>query len=207
MEVLHERRDQALKISPTFVMCANGQAQKNHVLVIRAFARLLKKYPLARLQLAGNLSVDEAVEKEIEAELDRCGRPENIELMGSLNRREVSRLLANAHVALLPTKYEGFSIATLEYLYFGLPMILSNTGGAGYISTTYENIIVDEKIGRAVGPPTASEVKSLAGNMARILREYPSYCEKSELAARSYLNYTVDAVCSSYLQLDDRVGD
>ncbi len=202
LEVLHERRNGTFKASPTFVMCANGQAQKNHVLVIRAFMRLLKKYPQAKLQLAGNLSVDEGVEKAIAAELEKYGSPANIDLVGSLNRRELSRLLANAHIALLPTKYEGFSIATLEYLYFGLPMILSDTGGAGYISQNYDNIIVDEKIVRSIGAPTTNEVKSLASNMARMIREYPTFREKSELAARSYANYTVDAVCAGYLELE-----
>jgi glycosyltransferase involved in cell wall biosynthesis len=200
IEVLQWRRNGTLKASPTFVMCANGQSQKNHVLAIRAFIRLLKKHPRAKLQLAGNLFVDEIVEKAIAAELEKCGSPANIELMGSLNRRELSSLLAKAHIALLPTKYEGFSIATLEYLYFGLPMILSNTGGASYISKNYDNIIIDQKIVRAAGAPAASEVKSLAENMSKMIKEYAVYSEKSEVGARSYPNYTVEAVCFEYLK-------
>jgi glycosyltransferase involved in cell wall biosynthesis len=180
-------------------MCANGQPQKNHTLVIRAFEQLLSKYPQAKLQLAGNLSVDGEVERSILLELEKSRSSASIELTGSLNRRALSRLLAGAHVALLPTKYEGFSIATLEYLYFGLPMILSNTGGAGYIANNYHNVIIDKKIGRLEGPPTPAEVKSLAGHMRKMLVEYDTFLEKSERAARSYSDYTVETTCLSYL--------
>jgi glycosyltransferase involved in cell wall biosynthesis len=203
IKVILKNRASTLMESPTFIMAANGQPQKNHVLVIRAFTRLLKKYPKAKLLLAGNFAVDSDVERAIYAELGKSSNPPSIELLGSLNRRQLSKYLATAHIALLPTKYEGFSVATLEYLFFGLPMILSNTGGAEYIARKYGSVIIDKNIARNPGEPVASEVKSLVQSMNRMIEQYASFTDKCETAAVSYLDYSVDAVCHEYLNLRD----
>jgi len=199
VEVMQEYRRKTLKESPTFIMCANGQPQKNHVLVIRAFALLLKKYPKSKLLLPGNLAVNEDTQTEIFDELKKYGNPNNIELPGSLNRRELSKLLATSHIAMLPSKYEGFSISTLEYLYFGLPMILSDTGGSEYIAQKYGSVIVEKSIVSSPGGPSSSEVKALASAMSKMIREYTSYLEKSGKAAISHAEYSVESVCKDYL--------
>ncbi len=201
VEVMREYRTTTVRESPTFIMCANGQPQKNHVLVIRAFSRLLKKNPTAQLLLPGNLGVNEEVESAILAELKQCGDPSNIKLLGSLDRRELSKHLATSHIALLPTKYEGFSIATLEYLYFGLPMILSNTGGAEYIESKFGSVIVDKSIVKAQAEPHAAEVRSLTKSMSKMIAQYDFFAEKSAAAAISYADYSVEAACSEYLNI------
>lgn len=203
VEVMHEYRTSSLRASPTFIMCANGQPQKNHVLVIRAFIRLLGMYPQAKLLLPGNLAVDADVEQEIMNELEVYGNPANIVLPGSLNRRQLSKYLTTAHIALLPTKYEGFSIATLEYLYFGLPMILSNTGGAEYIASKYGSVLMENSISTTDVEPYARQVKSLARNMGRMIEQYPSFIAKSVIAAESYSEYSVEAACREYLNLNN----
>jgi len=201
VEVMQKYRKRTLNESPTFIMCANGQPQKNHVLVIRAFVQLLKKHPKAKLLLAGNIGVNEDVQEDVFAELEKCGNPANIELLGSLNRRDLSKLLATSHIAMLPTKYEGFSIATLEYLYFGLPMILSNTGGAQHIADKYGTVIIDKSIGREDGAPNSAEVKSLSKNMSKMILQYISFAEKSEIGAKSYRDYIVESTCRDYLNV------
>ena len=113
---------------PVLAHLANAHPQKNHIALLRAFGRLLQERPDATLVLAGGIDSSTDVGRRVEAEIETLALNGRVRRTGPLDRRAVSHLLADAHVGLLPSGFEGFSIGSLEYAYFGLPSILSNTG-------------------------------------------------------------------------------
>ena len=55
---------------------------------------------------------------------------EQVHFLGSLNDEQLKDLLMSSHVLVVPSSYEGFGIAYLEGMSFGLPAIGSEAGGA-----------------------------------------------------------------------------
>lgn len=65
----------------------------------------------------------------LQSQIDRNGFTENIHLVGSKNKQEIARLLNESDVFVLPSRNENFSVAVLEALACGLPVIASICGG------------------------------------------------------------------------------
>lgn len=105
----------------------NIYPQKNFLCLVRAFAKVRMSIPNARLRIVGSASQREFVHR-IEAAIADMGMADAVCLLGSLSRKELSREYANANIFVLPSLYEGFGLATLEARFYGLPLVLSNTG-------------------------------------------------------------------------------
>ena len=131
---------------PLLVHLANAHPQKNHVAILRAFEDILDEYPGARLEMAGVIDDETVVGRRVRSEIEQRGLNGHVRCAGALGPREVSRLLADAHVGLLPSAFEGFSIASLEYAYFGLPTILSDTGAARRLSDRYGHVVIADAV-------------------------------------------------------------
>lgn len=112
------------------VLCVgNLYPQKNLICLVEAFAMLKERVPGARLLLAGALAEGGYVEA-IRATIRRLGLADSVDMLGSLDRRALSREYAHAHMFAFPSLYEGYGLVNLEAAYFGLPMVMSNTGYA-----------------------------------------------------------------------------
>lgn len=62
--------------------------------------------------------------------IDSCGLVGNIELLGQLPRNEIAQILNDSDFFILPSRSENFSVAIIEALACGLPVITSNCGGS-----------------------------------------------------------------------------
>jgi glycosyltransferase involved in cell wall biosynthesis len=111
----------------------NLYPQKNVICLVEAFAKLRSHASHARLRLAGALSEAE-YSAHIKATVERLGLGESVVFLGSLNRAALSREYTHAHMFVFPSLYEGYGLVNLEAAYFGLPMVLSNTGCAETIA-------------------------------------------------------------------------
>jgi glycosyltransferase involved in cell wall biosynthesis len=105
---------------PHAVLASVGRlaAQKNQ----RMLFRTLKELPDATLLLVG--------EGELGAELRRaasfCGVADRVRFTGELPAQEVSAILSQADLFLLPSLYESFCLAAVEAMHHGLPVIASD---------------------------------------------------------------------------------
>lgn len=203
-------RQASVAEAPRLLFMANLQLQKNHLLVIAAFARLVEDHPGARLVMAGMLQGDPAMVEAVRRAAAPLVASGHLALAGPLDRRALSRELAIAHVALLPTQYEGFSIATLEFAYFGLPSVLSRTGAAVELAERYGHVVLcedvalgaddlasDEVQARFFAPSEAS-IEALRGAMAEALAEYPRLLDAASDVAADYRSYDIEAVAERY---------
>jgi glycosyltransferase involved in cell wall biosynthesis len=105
----------------TVMMVARFHKQKDHVTLLRAFARL-KKYPW-RLQLVGSGPLLE-VTRDLAKSMGLANR---VEFLGECPN--TADLLSRATVFVLSTSYEAFPISVLEAMRAGLPIVASKVGG------------------------------------------------------------------------------
>ena len=108
-----------------FVIGAVGTlwANKNHVELVRALARVKARLPNARLVIAG-----EGPERvRIEAAAKECGIADKVALLGEVY--DIRPLLNAIDVFVLPSISETFSNAALEAMAMEKVVILSNVGG------------------------------------------------------------------------------
>lgn len=119
--------------------------QKGLDLLIPAFARLVHTFPRAHLVLAGP---DEGLDgRKIKALIDEYRLSQAITLTGMITGCEKLAALQDADVFVLPSRYEGLSIALLEALYAGLPTLVTDQAGlAGEVRNTGAGMVVAAQV-------------------------------------------------------------
>ncbi|MEJ7839577.1 MAG: glycosyltransferase family 4 protein, partial [Thermomicrobiales bacterium] len=125
----------------------------------------------------------------------KLGMTSRVRFLGS--RKDVPEILANSHIFVLMSKFEGFPLSTLEAMRAGLPVLVSDVGGAG-------ESIVDGESGFLIPAGNAAtlrerillltekpERRELMGNAAR--RRYESAFSADTMVRRT-LNLYDDVV-------------
>jgi glycosyltransferase involved in cell wall biosynthesis len=105
--------------------------------LIEALAHLPKD--LWQLTVVGSLSMDTVYVRRIEALIHRNRLSGRINLTGSKEGRALARYLSHHQVLTMPFSHEGFGIAIIEGMAFGLPAIGSITGAAKEIIVHGQN--------------------------------------------------------------------
>lgn len=106
-----------------FVNVARFNKIKNHDILIRAFSKVCNEYPAAKLVLAG----EGELLQESEALASNLGIKSKVVFSG--NVEDVSSLLAQCDVFVLPSKSEGMPVSLLEAEAAAMPIIASDVGG------------------------------------------------------------------------------
>lgn len=99
------------------VTCGRLEPQKNHALLIRAFARVQAHCPHARLKIYGEGSLRPELERQIEA----LGLQGKVQLPGATN--DVAAVLATAALFVLSSDFEGMPNALMEAMAAGVPCV------------------------------------------------------------------------------------
>lgn len=108
-----------------FVSTGSLIYRKGYDLLISAFDRL--KLPLDKWEL---VIVGEGEERvNLEQLIGQVGLRNNVHLLGRKGKTEISTILCNSDVFILPSRNENFSVAVLEALCKGLPVVASICGG------------------------------------------------------------------------------
>lgn len=163
-----------------------GRAEplKDHPTLLRAFARVARTHPRARLLLVGSrLTFDD----------DYLGKllpdPELREKIIALGpREEIPKLMSAMDVFLLTSIAEGFPNVVAEALACGVPCVVTTCGDAG-------EMVGDTGWIRPVG-----DVDGLAADLRAALDEDPSAHEERSRRARQRAvdRYGIDRMVSSY---------
>lgn len=117
------KTDYSLGDSPVFLHVGRFFAQKNHVGMIRAFAKVCDKYPKARLRLVGDGEERGAAEELVRS----LGLERNVTFEGL--QSNVYPYLNSADIFLLPSLYEGVPITLIEAMGTALPIVATAVGG------------------------------------------------------------------------------
>jgi glycosyltransferase involved in cell wall biosynthesis len=136
-----------------FLNVASIHATKAQKVLILAFARVLKAHPRSRLLIVGPAS-DRDYEDQLRRAIARAGLERSVMLTGQ--REDVDRFYWMADAFVLPSYWEGWSLALTEAAYAGLPLVATDVGGA-------RELLADGP-GRLVRPPfrSISELNALS---------------------------------------------
>ncbi len=143
--------------------------QKNHALLIRAFAKIADKYPDQNLLIYGKGDKKEA----LEAQIRDLGMADRALLMGVTT--DVPAILSRAGIFVLSSDYEGMPNALMEALAAGVPSISTDCpcGGPQMLIRNGENGLL----------VPVGDVEAMTSAMDQLLSE-PQLAEKLGLAAR-----------------------
>lgn len=98
--------------------------QKDPLLLIRSFAEATRDFSDLHLLIVG----DGVLRSVIEAAVESNGLREQVTLLGVKTSTEIAKVLKSADIFVLSSAYEGMSIAVLEALAAGLPVVSTNVG-------------------------------------------------------------------------------
>lgn len=112
-------------------------AGKGYQDLIRAFAKIAKKYPDWNVVLAGNGEVEKgrAIFKEL-------GIANQVEFLGWVSGEQKDKVFRESMIFCLPSYAEGFPMAVLDAWAYGLPVITTPVGGIPDVAKDGENMLL-----------------------------------------------------------------
>ena len=116
-----------LKEEFLFVSLARHTVQKNSYGLVTAFSEVAHLFPEAHLLIAGRMD-DRTYTQQVMMLRDRLPESRHIHLRDNLPNPSI--LLSAADGFVLNSFYEGWSLASMEALCAGLPVVISDVGGA-----------------------------------------------------------------------------
>ena len=114
------RKELDLDNNKVYIQVGEFNEQKNHEITIELFKKLLEKEPNSKLLLVGTGENYNNI-KEL---INRLGLNKNVILLG--RRDDVNNLLMAADVYLMPSRFEGLSLAAIEAQSSGITCLLSD---------------------------------------------------------------------------------
>ena len=154
-----------------FVCVARFAPQKNHELLINAFAKGPASDPRAHLVLAG----EGTLRAQVQERVNKLGLTSRVHFIGL--RTDVPDVLGAADVFVLSSDYEGNPLAVIEAMAAGLPIASTAVGGvpellengkegfivqpgrAEQLSEAMVTLLKDGKLRRAMGAAAAARAK------------------------------------------------
>ncbi len=142
-------------------MVANLRREKNHLLFVRALARLLPDFPDVKGVMVGQpiRASDPEVPEQIQAEIDTLGVGKQV-LLTDFHPHPPT-LMPLFEIFCLPSDFEGTPNAVLEAMAAGLPVVATHVGGIPQI--------VEHGITGLLVPP--GDADTLAGALRELLQD------------------------------------
>jgi glycosyltransferase involved in cell wall biosynthesis len=171
--------------APIVVFTSRLDGQKRPVDAVRVFAGVAEEFPSAVLVFVGQGDEEEAIRRESV----RLGIERRVRLVGY--RTDVDNWLAAATVWILPTERENFSLAVLEALAAGCPMLSTDCPGNDEVLVDGENALTFE----------VGDVATATHALRRLLADAPLRERLSAGARASADRFTRSTMVASYRQL------
>jgi glycosyltransferase involved in cell wall biosynthesis len=163
---------------------------KGHRYLLEAVPRILETCPSAVFLVAGRGTCEEALREQARS----LGIDTRVRFLGL--RQDVPFLLAIGDVFVLPSLSEGLSIAILEAMAAGKPVVTTRVGGN-------PEVVVDGETGLLVEP---ADAQALASAITRVLTR-PTEARRLGLngLARMKSRFTTGAMVRAYEAIYDEV--
>lgn len=173
----------------TFVSTGSLIFRKGYDLLIKAFDSLSSSGYKWKLIIIGEGEERNSLQKMIDSSKSR----DNIKLVGKKTKSEIVEILLMSDVFVLPSRNENFSVAVLEALACGLPVIASICGGI--------RECIDDTNGLLF--PVDDE-KMLSKHIKYMLNNHSKY-DKDKIRTDCMNKYSPDCIASSLTKIFDEV--
>jgi glycosyltransferase involved in cell wall biosynthesis len=164
------------------VIVARLFPEKNHKLLLEAFADVVRRVEKSRLIIVGD-GVEEAA---IQEEISRLNLQGQVTMMGM--RRDVARILAAADLFVLSSDREGLPIAALEAMAAAKPVVTTAVGDLPMV-------VQDGKTGRVV---PAKNPQALADALVEILSDEEKVLNMGKNALQAVDAYSLQTMIAKF---------
>lgn len=172
------------------VTCGRLTEQKNHAILISAFAEVVKKYPYVTLKIYGEGTLRDTLQEQI----NELGIQDKAFLMGVTN--SVEKALETAELFVLSSDYEGMPNALMEAMAAGVPCISTDCPCGG------PRELFGERLKRRLVP--CGDVRKMAIKMNEVLKNSESGTLEKECAESFRPLYVNDLWEKYLLEIIDR---
>jgi glycosyltransferase involved in cell wall biosynthesis len=173
-----------------FVSVARFAPQKNHALLLNAFASGLGQDSKAHLVLVG----DGQNREQLEAQARELGIRNQVRFLGL--RTDIPEVLGAMDVFVLSSDFEGNPLSVMEAMASGLPIVSTAVGGI-------PDLVEDRKEGMLV---RAGDVNDLASSMTLLMREEETRRGFGRAAAlRAREQFDVSKMVEAYEEVYDEM--
>jgi glycosyltransferase involved in cell wall biosynthesis len=179
---------------PNFVAVGRFTPQKGYDVLLQAMSLVRDRLAPGQVWVIG----DGPERERLVALSNELQVADRIVWHGELPQSRVAQLLGQAHLFLLPSRYEGLSNAGLEAMERGLPLLLTQCGGL--------DRHIDASMGWVVPP---EDVAALADALRKALATGPQGLLEMGGHARHYAERTFDmaVIAGRYLALFERLRE
>jgi glycosyltransferase involved in cell wall biosynthesis len=181
----------ARPVDPTsrnLVVVGRLSAQKGHIVILEAFARVLSQYLNATLTLVGDGEYRSLVEERIAA----LGIGHRVTITGWADEQGVKQHITNARALVLGSFAEGLPVVLMEALALGRPVVTTSIAGipelvsegvGGYIVPSGSVEHLAEGMRRALAAPVEELEALAAAGRERVMRDHNLETEVAKLEA------------------------
>ncbi|MGH7556109.1 MAG: GT4 family glycosyltransferase PelF [Longimicrobiales bacterium] len=164
---------------------------KDHSTLLRAFAQVVARMPNARLALVGSGELEGSLRHEAET----LGITASVHFLGA--RTDVPEILSTMDVFVLASRKEGQSIAVLEAMAAGVPVVATNTGGT-------PELVIDGETGLLV---RSAQPEAMANGILQLLENAGQAAGYAAAARRRLLEFhDMPAIVAQYEQIYEAIG-
>lgn len=170
---------------------ANLRRSKGHEYFVEAARKVMDSIPEARFVAVGE--IEEGIAKRMKARVQQLGLENHFFILGF--RADIPGILQGLDVFVLSSVSEGLSIATIEAMAAGKPVVVTRSGGP-------EEVVEDGRTGLLVPP---SDADSLAAGICEILRN-PQLAKSLGRSARAVVEsrFSLARMVKEYESLYER---
>jgi glycosyltransferase involved in cell wall biosynthesis len=184
------RRFLGLKENELFLLSVGRLVyEKGHEFLVQAMPEIVAKFPQTRAGICGSGPLHDYLASLISAN----GLEDQVKLLGQWD--DIPHLLAAADIFVLPSRWEGLSIALLEGMIARLPVVATRVEGV-------DEVIQDNLNGYLV---PLEDSKALAEAIMQLLKDPEKRVAMGGAAhARVLQGYTTDYMCEQYLKVVEK---
>ena len=157
------------------------------------FAKAFAKLNLPKEQWELNIIGEGEEHQHLRQQIIDAGLQDNIHLVGSKNKIEIAKLLNESDVFVLPSRNENFSVAVLEALACGLPVVASICGGI--------RECIDEKNGLLF---EVDDVEGLAKCLKHMYGHYQEY-DRQAIADNCQSRFSSEVIAKQLTEIFEEV--
>ena len=180
-------------LNPTILFVGRLHSQKNIISLIKAVKILKMEIPDIKLILAG----DGPLKEKIKQTIKKDKLQNNILVLGPVLGNDLIRLYKSSSIFVLPSVYEGQSLAVLEAWAAKIPVIASDTGDSQYLVKNgvngylFKSLSDDKKLAGTIKIAlSGKKLNEMGTNGYNFVKKNFSWKKSAELTLKVYENVT-----------------